>query len=319
MTVLVFDGPEKAGKTTLINATAAELRRRGFDVNIRRWGPVDPDDRVYAPALQKDVTEPETFHLWDRSWASEYVYATLLNRNRRLNREPWLGEWLHGRAVSATGAKFMVLGLPQELTARRDATDLPVDPGAEFRYFRSYQIRNAWYPVTNEYTDESLATNVNNVLRWSWPNHLLNVSSGGTYRPPHYAGPISSPVLIVGKARSEFESVRGAWLPFTSRLTTEFGRRIGVNALHCGWTNLADAKEEMFWGRSMIVFCGKGVDWPYEWIPSGTLRVNVDHPSFTYRFNAEQRVLVDGAETNDKLESMIDRALAGEPIVKEIA
>ena len=102
MSIFVFDGPEKAGKSTLIDAFVKQAYPSG-KFTLHRWGPVAPDDRVYAPVLRDDLVVKRSPAIWDRSWVSEHVYASLLGRDRRLRGDPWLGEWLHGRAVYTDG------------------------------------------------------------------------------------------------------------------------------------------------------------------------------------------------------------------------
>lgn len=67
--IIVIEGPEKAGKTTLTKFLIAKK-----PMEIRHWGPVDPDDRVYTEQLIKDV-ESDNWIIWDRCWPSEHVYA----------------------------------------------------------------------------------------------------------------------------------------------------------------------------------------------------------------------------------------------------
>src|SRR3989304_2111146 len=105
MSVIVFDGPEKAGKSTIIEALRQYAKSTKFfdRVYVRHWGPVSPDDRVYAHELSQDSTCFNELVIWDRCWPSEYVYGNLLGRSRRGTGDPWLLEWLHGRAVQSNG------------------------------------------------------------------------------------------------------------------------------------------------------------------------------------------------------------------------
>lgn len=290
--IIVFDGPEKAGKTTLINALADELRSRGNNVKIRHWGPVDPDDRVYTPALQEDALSEDVITLWDRSWASEYVYSTLLDRDRRLNGDAFLGEWLHARAVHTVGFHVVVLAGAPDLREHRDETDLPVDPYRELSLFTNYGATFQWRQVFNGYNDFSLRSNVDTLTAWIVAKQMA--MAGNDWRPPRFAGPPYSPVLIVGKGHSARDkSMPGGWLPFTGRLTTNLGREIGPNAIRCAWTNLEDLTDDMLWGRQMVVFCGKGFDWP-EVHGDNTVVLNVPHPAHTYRAGIDPYVIVNG-------------------------
>lgn len=140
--IVIFDGPEKAGKSTLIAEVADILRNNGDTVSVRKWGPVDPDDRVYAEAIKYHSAHAQhTIELWDRSWASEHVYALILGRTRRLKNFPWLGEHLYGRA---THRHFMVTAPIGHLREHRDETDLDVDPGQERIAFLRYANKFNW-------------------------------------------------------------------------------------------------------------------------------------------------------------------------------
>jgi len=53
--ILIIDGPEKAGKSTIIAHLRELSQEIGLKVEVRAWGPVYPDDRIYTPKLQQDV------------------------------------------------------------------------------------------------------------------------------------------------------------------------------------------------------------------------------------------------------------------------
>jgi hypothetical protein len=283
--IIVVDGPEKAGKSTLIEALAGELK-----ADVRRWGPVDPDDRVYLEPLKHDCWSDD-WTIWDRSWASEHVYSYLLRRNRRLGCDPWMGEWLYGRAVSTVGIKIILLpNAWSELLSRRDETDLPVDPMLEWQAFSDYAARYNWILLANGYTNSSLLNNVERVI--SMANNFGRVPA----RPPFYAGPSGAEVVVVGEARSKnFKSAfPGSWLPFTSPLTSELGRRIGRQALNFGWTNVGDVPLSILDGR-LVIACGERAA---EWLGGSKIpRICIPHPAWMYRYNNSRtlpkRELVD--------------------------
>lgn len=243
-TVVVIDGPEKAGKSTLIKAFKKEMEACGRTVNVTRWGPVDPDDRVYTDVLKANIRlKNGAVQVWDRAWPSEHVYGKLLNRQRRLAHDPWLGEWLHGRALYRHGVRAILLpSVWVEAATRRDKTDLMVNPADEFDAYKIYAETYGWHVLRNDYSQLRLASNVNRLM-----DMVSFAEVGPLWTDPDYmAGPNTrGRVLVVGEARNmrADKTMPGAWLPFTSRKTTEFVRRyFGAAALGMVWTNAEDVR-----------------------------------------------------------------------------
>jgi len=156
---IVFDGPEKAGKTTLINETQSMLTRAGYEVKVRHWGKVSSDTE-YARTLMNDLSEarhPSCIIIWDRSWASEEIYAGLLHRQRRARFLPGYCEWLYGRAVDLFGGmKFMLAPDIHKSISKRSDDDLPVNPYEENSAFINYSTSHGWYPLVNSFDEISL-------------------------------------------------------------------------------------------------------------------------------------------------------------------
>jgi hypothetical protein len=169
---IVFDGPEKSGKTTLINEVYRALHKVEVNCIIKKWGPVFPDDRVYLEEATQDAAS-DLIVLWDRCWASEHVYATLLHRiGRRLRHFPEVGEFEYGRLATL---KYMVLPAMVEMSAHlRDGTDLAVNLIEEYKLFKDYARKFAWYYVFNDFTTTGLESNVKYVL-----NRILYEKRGG--------------------------------------------------------------------------------------------------------------------------------------------
>jgi len=274
--IVYVDGPEKAGKTTLVNALADRLQAR-----VRHWGPVSPDDRVYAPVLREDV-EGEGVVIWDRGWVAEHVYAALLGRtDRRIGTDPWLGEWLHGRVLRTVGVGLIVLGRSAELLReRRDVTDLPVDPGEERAAFLDYARRFRYRTVLDTVThfDSILSDTVDQVF---WVQRRVQSI------PPVYCGPVDAKVMVVGERRAGKtpKTIPGGWLPFTSEWTTQFGRLFGDAAVtSVGWTNAADCPPQSLRSTETLVTCGEAARrWAEHYVNHPNI-VAVPHPSWLYRW-----------------------------------
>lgn len=282
--IIVIDGPEKVGKSTAISVLAEYIKNKYAVIPvIRHWGPTDPDDRVYTEALKEDTATDftERVAIWDRSWASEYVYASLLNRDKRLRDDPWLGEWLHGRAAVN---KFILLEDVRTLKHRRDETDLPVDPAFELKSFRAYAETYGWNAIAiNGANPGTVARHIMRSCQWT-----LNYA-----KPPAYCGPLNPHVVFVGEKipKNAHVQMPGAWLPFSSRLTMNYGRELGELAFKCGWTNTRDVPPPQLRHASIIVSCGETARlWVDNYVIHhsdlpGASHFSLPHPAWLYRYN----------------------------------
>lgn len=136
MPVILIEGPEKAGKSTLVRA----LLERIPDAKLRKFtGPMQGDE--YLDAMLED-TRPSLFPMvtiWDRGWVSEFVYTWMLERQSKLTAEN--AEYLDILLREAGGIGIILLGPDVETLAKnRDETDLDVDPKAERVYFEAYAM-----------------------------------------------------------------------------------------------------------------------------------------------------------------------------------
>jgi len=161
---VIIDGPEKAGKTTLLAEVVRQAQIETGDtlpILYRKWsGRARPDEHVYFRELVRwygDVSDDNPrVALWDRGWPSEFVYGTLLKEDRPMagkllcpDFETGLSPWL---------IKVILLGPSAEaLIAKRDETDLPVDPAHEQYLFGAYGAVNGWKVVENEWSPQWLA------------------------------------------------------------------------------------------------------------------------------------------------------------------
>lgn len=239
--IILIDGPEKAGKSTLIKELTWQLENTGVLVHHRRWGQVKPDDRVYTPALQQDLgVQTKGVTIWDRGWPSEYVYGNLLHRPRRGSTNPWILEWLHGRALHGRGAKVILLPHKRTATAQhRDDTDLPVDVTAEFVAYDQYAKQFGYISCINDYTEERLRQNATYIVE-NLPEEEPVNARYATFGILHPRRPYQ---LIVGEARNpkDFTTMAGAWLPFSSAKMSQFVQKyFGDSAFQFAWSNTED-------------------------------------------------------------------------------
>jgi hypothetical protein len=299
--MIIFDGPEKAGKSTLIEEVRKSWEMSGrHRCLVRHWGPVAPDDRVYVEKLKPDVqfAAGETnLMIWDRSWPSEYVYGNLLSRDRRLASDPWLGEWLYGRAFQTLGTRVMVTAPADVLEHRRDKTDLPVDVRDEKHLYEHYAVEYGWKIVDTGTTMVHLQQTVAFVLADLWRDIqglLINP-------PPAYCGPRDAKIIFVGEALSAKPGMPGAWLPFTSNLTTQLGRMMGTKAFQCGWTNARDCAPQQLRAARVVVSCGEVAQkWVSTYVNPHN-HINIPHPAYLFRFKKAQPLIEEVQSILDNL------------------
>jgi hypothetical protein len=288
--ILLIDGPEKTGKTTIIRRVRTDLEVLGYNVRVRRWGPVYPDDRVYSPDLKTDAESPWNVTIWDRGWPSEHVYGKLLQRDRRLAGDPWLGEWLHRRVLFGRGSSVILLPADKSVLApRRDATDLAVNIDAEVTEYEQYANRFGWTIYRTEPTLENTEA-----LSAAIVGRILSGNYNSSNEPATVVGPAhnNNPfVAVIGDRSSDNPGLPGAWTPFSSQFTTEFGRLFGDAALGICWMNAANYNLNFARRAKIVVACGEfAVDsLRADGIVSNDRRdiIRVKHPACVYRWGLD--------------------------------
>jgi hypothetical protein len=176
----------------------------------------------------------EIITIWNRCWASEHIYAKLLGRDRRLRDDPLMGELLHRRGLFGQGMAFMLApAVAADAAARRDATDLDVDPEVERKEFIQYAMNYKWFGMLNHYTDESLDKNAKTVVMWVTKNVNTKVYTQRFMTIPTCA----RTALIVGN-QSIDDPIPGGWLPFSSARFLKFMSIFGRNALAASYIDV---------------------------------------------------------------------------------
>lgn len=254
--LILIDGPEKAGKTTLIAALAKDLKELKYKVEVHAQGPWSPNDAYVAPMVKAHTLDMSTYHIWDRGWPSEEVYATLLARTRRAQGNPFLMEWLHGRS---TPYKFILLPTDvSRLRVLRDDTDLPVDPEAEAAAFTKY-VAYGYRLLYNDYTAASIKDNITAI------HGRLSIS----IKPGVYGDPNAKVWFITNKNEGcKFDR----WMPLAYNAAVEaFEETLGIQAFKCAymfsrWGNPAELA-----GDKIITTIGKeAADWVKYYAPANT-------------------------------------------------
>ncbi len=274
--ILVLDGPDKTGKSTLANAVAEAWPG---PATVRHWGPIQHDSEYVKPLAHDAALGPEWLTVWDRSWCSEHVYSMLLKRpGRRLAHDPWLGEWLYGRAATA---RAIVLPRNTDMILERlDDSDPVQDVIKLCEAFAAYGIGASWMAIINEYTQQSLDFNVKRLI------DQLTIEAEYTRfpAPPVYAGPTKPAVVMVGEKRNQNTKAKGVWLPFTSDYTTRAGRHLRGNALYVGWTNADDCPPQLLHDVPGLVAYGQVAQAWAKHVVGHDRVFNARHPAALYRW-----------------------------------
>jgi thymidylate kinase len=107
MTLILIDGPEKAGKTTL-----TELLKESYGPNyvtLTKWTERDRDDGLGMVNYFQRHINSKKVHIWDRGWVSEVVYGQLLKQERQMSEDPMLAEWIYSRPLIGQGVRGILL------------------------------------------------------------------------------------------------------------------------------------------------------------------------------------------------------------------
>lgn len=171
MPLVIFDGPEAAGKTTIIDALIEEW---GPNSRQRSWGPQD-SWMQYCQPLFDDIQECEkdVSHLvvWSRSWLSRTVYNKLLSQGQIVPSS--VTKELDDIVIRSGGLLVFVSAPVVTLLSRRLARldeenakpDHPIDPHKELAEFQAQTRQRKWVSLSG-------TTEVNQNIR-SIMNYLV--------------------------------------------------------------------------------------------------------------------------------------------------
>lgn len=154
MPLVIFDGPEAAGKSTLIDALAEAW---GPEFAIRQWGPRD-SWLEYCQPLFEDLkcvkSHPTFLQIWSRGWASRSVYNRLLTQGQVVPVE--VTKALDDIVVRSGGLLVLVTAPVSTLLSRRLARieagnfkpDHSLDVHKELRAFQDYTRNRKWMNIS---------------------------------------------------------------------------------------------------------------------------------------------------------------------------
>jgi hypothetical protein len=140
MPLVILDGPEASGKSTIIDALMEEW---GLNSRLRSWGPRESWLEYCQPLFEDGKAVKEDPHLlivWSRSWLSRMVYNRLLNQGQSV--PPRATSELDNIVIASGGLLLLILSPPKVLIDRRltrvaagEKKDHPLDPRMEHTQF----------------------------------------------------------------------------------------------------------------------------------------------------------------------------------------
>ena len=154
MPLVIFEGPEAAGKTTLIEALQNHW---GSNIQFRGWGPRE-SWLEYCQPLFDDIKacreDPKLLVIWSRSWLSRAVYNNLLDQGRPVPRA--VITELDNIVVREKGLLLLVSSPETVLLNRRlerlsqpnSKPDHPLNPGKELQEFYTQNRSRKWRMIS---------------------------------------------------------------------------------------------------------------------------------------------------------------------------
>lgn len=150
MPLVILDGPEAAGKSTIIDRLMGEW---GPNSVLRSWGPRD-SWLEYCQPLWEDLlvcqSDPQALYVWSRCWASRTVYNQLLNQGQIV--PPEVTKELD-RIVTRAGGFLGMVTAPEVILLQRrlnrvesgfEKKDHQLDVGQELASFLKYARNRPW-------------------------------------------------------------------------------------------------------------------------------------------------------------------------------
>lgn len=270
--LLVVDGPEKAGKSTLIRRIEQRSKTWGWThtavVHLRY--PLDPKILVKAFDL---ATRDDLLVVLDRSWASDVVYGRLVRGHKPPTVPEWWYAWAADLPAMTLGARVVVL--PPCRLATLEDDDHPVPWETERDAFLGYATKWGWTVV-----DPLRPTVVQDV-----GEAVLTAFHAGE-RAPKWSGDRCPSLVWVGEARNPRSRDVLAWGPLTSRFwRKEVEQRL--DEVLSAWpavaaTNLADVQDPKALFRCATTVVAYGTE---AWKVLGPMGAQArPHPSYKHRW-----------------------------------
>lgn len=169
MPLVIIDGPEAVGKTTIIDALTDAWGRHHRQ---RSWGPRKSWLEYCQPLFEDTQSckeDPRLLIVWSRSWISRAVYNRMLNQGQDV---PPRAMTELDRIVLASGGLLFVVESPVPVLIERrsiriangDKKDHPLDPRAELTEFLRVTRPRKWRVLSGMVTPEVNAQSIINML-----------------------------------------------------------------------------------------------------------------------------------------------------------
>lgn len=170
MPLVIFEGPEAAGKSTLIETLE---KRWGPNRQFRGWGPRESWLEYCQPLfddLKACKEDPNLLVVWSRSWLSRAVYNTLLNQGYIVPRE--VTKELDNIIIREKGLLLLVVSPINVLLRRRlerlnqegSKPDHPLNPDKELSEFYVQNRSRKWKVVSGVDDPEKTVSFILNML-----------------------------------------------------------------------------------------------------------------------------------------------------------
>ena len=250
---LYIDGVDKAGKDTLIDLLVKKLQESDSPIGVkivRSWGVLKSSvncDQVYGQFLNQYVkdgslSDPNQLVIFNRGWVSNHIYAKVTpdwhnQYRRRLRSDPWLGEWLYGRALQSCGMGVIMTGSNGEdndveiLGGRWTKNDPPKhiipDLIQAFRDYANEYMPN--YILIDKYSLEDLEKQAE-IIRLQLLNCNEQLLKFKDF--PNRTGNPYNTDMVVRSDKSRNGSVPGGFLPWSSPREIQYARGWGAKAFN---------------------------------------------------------------------------------------
>lgn len=167
--IILIDGPENSGKTTVAKAIGEWMESMdggGSFVYVKQSGRALPDENIYIPQLYSQAVDKTKMFVWDRGWPSEFVYGRILDQDRPLAKNPFLGYWKFDRIVQSAGLGVILSG--ENLAAMdemRSDEDIQTTAADERALFEDYADTFGLLKIRNDFSEKSVDYIVHRILQ----------------------------------------------------------------------------------------------------------------------------------------------------------
>lgn len=215
MPIIVLEGPDLAGKTTVANQVSLDALMRSNTVISLKRGSIREDPMIeYLRPLDVLVEEPlRTTLILDRWHVGELIYGPILRGRSELTVRQ--ADYIE-MVLQSLGCAFIHVTAP--VAVLQDRWDIRGDSLVKREWLHRISDEYWDYVSTRHHWESHCAGGAKLQLTSSWPSHLMG----------RYIGPPNPGVLLLGDERNSDEFT---W-PFVPRRATSGHWLMG--ALHAG-------------------------------------------------------------------------------------